>query len=84
MWWASFNSNDSINPQLADEMGIVMSTSHHEPMMRAHSEWTPYRNKGDKWNFSANPEGLKKFWTEGIRANGKSRKRCNPCYAWRW
>ena len=70
MWWASFNSNDSINPKLADEMGIVMSTSHHEPMMRAHSEWTPYRDKGDKWNFSSNPEGLKKFWKEGIQRMG--------------
>ena len=27
---------------LADEMGIVMSTSHHEPMMRADKEWNRY------------------------------------------
>jgi hypothetical protein len=70
MWWASFNSNDSINPKLADEMGIVMSTSHHEPMMRAHAEWTPFREKGDKWDYAKNPEGLKKFWREGIERMG--------------
>lgn len=39
MWWGAFNSDDPKNPQLADDMGIVMSTSHHEPMMRAHAEW---------------------------------------------
>ncbi|MFN8257104.1 MAG: glycosyl hydrolase 115 family protein [Bacteroidales bacterium] len=71
MWWAAFNSDDPENAELADEMGIVMSTSHHEPMMRAHSEWTPYRNKGDKWNYALNPEGLKKFWTEGIQRMGE-------------
>src|SRR5204863_3027645 len=34
MWWASFNTDDALNPKLADEYGIVMSTTHHEPMMR--------------------------------------------------
>ena len=32
MWWGAFNSNDPKNTQLADDMGIVMGTSHHEPM----------------------------------------------------
>ena len=69
MWWASFNSNDTINPVLADEMGIVMGTSHHEPMMRAHSEWKPYGGKD--WNYETNPEQLRKFWKEGIERMGK-------------
>jgi len=38
MWWASFNSDDPLNPKLADEYGIVVGTTHHEPMMRAHAE----------------------------------------------
>lgn len=68
MWWASFNSDDTLNPALADEMGVVMGTSHHEPMTRAHAEWGPY--KGGAWNYETNEETLKKFWTEGIERMG--------------
>jgi hypothetical protein len=64
MWWASFNSNDTINPVLADEMGIVMGTSHHEPMMRAHAEWKPFG--GEAWNYETNPGQLREFWKQGI------------------
>lgn len=64
MWWASFNSNDTINPILADEMGIVMGTSHHEPMMRAHAEWQPFGGKA--WNYDTTPEQLREFWKQGI------------------
>jgi len=39
MWWyKSFNEDDPLNPKLADEYGIVMGTSHHEPMMRSQGE----------------------------------------------
>ncbi len=65
MWWASFNSDDPLNPQLADEYGIVMGTSHHEPMMRAHAEWRKLK-VGD-WNYATNEPTLRKFWTEGIQ-----------------
>src|SRR5579863_8890122 len=34
MWGSAFSEDDPLNPKLADEYGIVMSTSHHEPMMR--------------------------------------------------
>jgi len=64
MWWGAFNSDDPKNTQLADDMGIVMGTSHHEPMNRAHAEWKPYQGK--EWNYEKNPEQLRKFWTEGI------------------
>jgi len=68
MWWASFNSDDPLNPQLADEYGIVMGTTHHEPMMRAHAEW---RNaKAGAWNYESNAEKLREFWTEGIQRMG--------------
>ena len=36
MWATAFNEDDPESPRLADEMGIVMGTSHHEPMMRSH------------------------------------------------
>lgn len=64
MWWASFNTDDPINPVLADEMGIVMSTTHHEPMMRAHAEWKI--KKGAPWNYETNADTLRQFWKEGI------------------
>jgi hypothetical protein len=71
MWGKAFNEDDPENPRLADEYGIVMGTSHHEPMMRAQKEWTTHgRNFGNgQWNYAANEEGLKKFWEEGIQRN---------------
>ena len=40
MWNNAFATDDPENPKLADEYGIVMGTSHEEPMMRAEKEWT--------------------------------------------
>lgn len=65
MWNNSFSVDDPLNPELANEYGIVMSTSHHEPMMRAHKEWKGY----GAWDFSKNAEGLKQFWREGVERN---------------
>jgi hypothetical protein len=70
MWQPrAFNDDDPQNMILADAMGVVMGTSHHEPMTRAHAEW--HRNKeqgvtGGKWNYSTNGENLRKFWRGGI------------------
>jgi len=68
MWWASFNSDDPNNPRLADEYGIVMGTTHHEPMMRAHKEWDG--RKDGAWNYETNAEKLREFWTDGIKRMG--------------
>ena len=68
MWGQSFYTEDALNPKLADEYGIVISTSHHEPMMRAHVEWQRY-NKG-KWNYATNDATLREFWREGIQRMG--------------
>jgi hypothetical protein len=64
MWSGAFADDDPLNAQLADEYGIVMGTSHHEPMNRAHQEWRRY-GKGP-WDYSKNEEVLKSFWREGI------------------
>ena len=69
MWWASFCSDDPLNPKLADEYGIVIGTTHHEPMMRAHAEWK--KAKGGAWNYETNAETLRQFWTEGIERMGQ-------------
>ncbi|HEX9152112.1 MAG TPA: glycosyl hydrolase 115 family protein, partial [Flavobacterium sp.] len=68
MWSEKFYADDPENGILADEYGIVMGTSHHEPLTRAHGEWNKSINGA--WDFNKNPEGLKKFWTEGIKRMG--------------
>ena len=67
MWNNAFADDDPQNMILADEYGIVMSTSHHEPMMRADKEWNRY-GKGP-WEYSKNPENLYNFWVDGVKRN---------------
>ncbi len=70
MWNNAFNEDDTNDPALADEYGIVMGTSHQEPMMRAQKEWD--RGLGRQygsWNFARNPEVVSNFWREGITRN---------------
>ena len=69
MWGNAFYDDDKANGKLADDYGIVMGTSHHEPMMRAHQEWGRY-GKG-AWDYSRNPQTLANFWRDGVR-NTKS------------
>jgi hypothetical protein len=71
MWGKAFNEDDPDSPRLADEYGIVMGTSHHEPMLRAQKEWTTHHQAygNGEWNYVTNSDGLKKFWAEGIRRN---------------
>jgi hypothetical protein len=67
MWGSAFNEDDPLNPKLADEYGIVMGTTHHEPMMRAQQEWK--RHGTGPWDHSKNDEVLRKFWTGGVENN---------------
>ena len=67
MWGNAFNEDDPLNPKIADEYGIVMGTTHHEPMLRAQQEWK--RHGTGAWDYSKNPEVLRKFWEEGVRRN---------------
>ena len=71
MWNNAFNEDDTNDPVLADEYGIVMGTSHHEPMIRAQKEWTKSHNQygNGVWDYAKNEDGLKKFWTDGIERN---------------
>lgn len=69
MWNNCFNEDDPLNPKLADEYGIVMGTSHVEPMMRADKEWNRKGYGEKEWNFATHPEELKAFWTEGMERN---------------
>ena len=65
MWNNAFADDDWQNAVLADEMGIVMSTSHHEPMMRADKEWNRYGE--GPWEYSTNRDNIYKFWQQGAK-----------------
>ena len=70
MWNNAFNEDDPDNARLADEYGIVMGTSHQEPMLRAQKEWDRrYQKKLGSWNYYKNPDVLQDFWRAGIRRN---------------
>jgi len=69
MWGNAFNEDDPLNAQLAEEYGIVMGTSHHEPMLRAQQEWK--RHGSGSWDYSKNDEVLRAFWEQGIERNKK-------------
>lgn len=70
MWNNAFNEDDPENPRLADEYGIVMGTSHQEPMLRSQKEWDRrYKKSLGYWNYIKHAEILEKFWKEGLERN---------------
>ena len=66
MWGWAFYADDAENEKTADEMGVVMSTSHHEPMARNHQEYARNRKGWGPWNYQKNKANLQKFFREGI------------------
>ncbi len=66
MWGNAFYDDDSLNIKVADEYAIVIGTSHHEPLMRAHAEWARYGKK-QKWNYDSTEAGLQEFWRGGMQ-----------------
>jgi hypothetical protein len=70
MWNNAFNEDDAENARLADEYGIVMGTSHQEPMLRAQKEWDRrFQKTLGSWNYYKNPNVLQDFWRNGLRRN---------------
>ena len=66
MWGWAFYADDPKNSATADEMGVIMGTSHHEPMARNHQEWARNRKNYGAWNYATNKNVLDKFFREGI------------------
>lgn len=64
MWGNAFFDDDAENGKLANELGIVIGTSHHEPLGRAHDEWRRYGS--GPWDYSKNAKALTDFWTKGM------------------
>lgn len=76
MWSAVFSedgeSDPRANARLADEYGIIMGTSHHEPMFRAGEEWKKINHHyGDNplWDYWDNTEAITRFWEDGVTRN---------------
>jgi hypothetical protein len=65
-----FFTDDPGNMQLADDYGIVVSTSHHEPMQRATNEWNA--TETGPWDWTLNKDNVTRFMEEGIRRMGKN------------
>ena len=66
MWGWSFYADDPENSKLADTMGIIMGTSHHEPMARNHQEWARHRDEYGAWDYASNKKVIDRFFTEGV------------------
>ena len=65
MWGSAFYDDDKENGPLADKMGIVMGTSHHEPMALAQQDWKRRKGHG-KWSFTNNHDEMMDFWRGGV------------------
>lgn len=66
MWDWSFYADDPLNSITADAMGIIMGTTHHEPMARNHQEWARNRKEYGEWDYTTNQDVIDEFFREGI------------------
>ncbi len=66
MWGWAFYADDLENGPTADRMGVIMGTSHHEPMARNHQEYARRRSEWGPWNYVTNQQRLDEFFREGI------------------
>ncbi len=66
MWSWAFYADDPANGATADSLGVVIGTSHHEPMARNHQEWARRRKEWGAWNYRTNQGAIDRFFREGI------------------
>jgi hypothetical protein len=64
MWNPAFFADDAQNGATAAAYGVVIGTSHHEPLMRAHHEWDAARM--GPWDYRRNAERLREYWRGGL------------------
>lgn len=83
MWGWAFYADDPLNSKTADDRGIIIGTSHHEPMCRSQKEWHNHSDDpnvesqdrkdriaaGGKWDYATNQAALDAFWAGGVRRN---------------
>ncbi len=69
MWGKSIADDDPESLKTADDYGIVLGTSHHEPMTRAQEEWHRHQDQGvtgGAWDYTKNADNLRTFWRGGM------------------
>ncbi len=69
MWGNAFYDDDPASGPLANEMGIIIGTSHHEPMALAQTDWHRYIKKNNLpnvWDYAKNKTVLDEFWKSGL------------------
>ncbi|KAK6613651.1 putative immunoglobulin I-set domain-containing protein [Botrytis cinerea] len=67
-WNSMFNVDDYANQPLADAYGIVMGTSHTEPMARATKEWSTFGKEyggNGQWEYDTNNASVAPFFKYG-------------------
>lgn len=72
MWNSSFweDGPGIESARLANEYGVIIGTSHHEPLCRAGVEWQrKYKKYGkdNTWSFITNSKAISDFWRDGVR-----------------
>lgn len=64
----AFNANPR-NAELAQRYGIVMGSSHAEPMLRNNvSEW---KAPHEQYNYATNAAQVRDYWAERLKTNGR-------------
>ncbi|KAG5636009.1 hypothetical protein H0H81_009389 [Sphagnurus paluster] len=66
MWGSAFAVDDDQNQFLADMYGIVMGTSHQEPMMRSTPNEFSLYGKGT-WDYVSNTQNIQDYWIAGAQ-----------------
>ncbi|KAF5375395.1 hypothetical protein D9615_007918 [Tricholomella constricta] len=66
MWGSAFAIDDNQNQFLADMYGVVMGTSHQEPMMRSTPNEFSLYGKGT-WDYVGNTQNIKDYWLAGAQ-----------------
>ncbi|KAJ8507506.1 hypothetical protein ONZ45_g10131 [Pleurotus djamor] len=64
MWGSAFCVDDPLNQPLADFFGVVMGTSHQEPMMRSSPNEFNIFGKGP-WDYNSNSDVIRQYFVEG-------------------
>jgi hypothetical protein len=62
-WNSMFNVDDPRSQNMADAYGIVMGTSHTEPMMRSTKEWNEFGNGTWSWATCVDSSSTLTFWS---------------------
>ena len=76
MWGKAIADDDPQSLTTADDYGVVLGTSHHEPMTRAQEEWHRHTDQGvtgGAWDYTKNAANLNTFWRGGVERMVKGR-----------